>query len=251
MHHRVVPGRIWLWLIVMLLSLHAIGSLAWMTAILVPLAFEGADYYPGVWMAVAGKWMEPFVLFPYWDVWSHANGGGPEFAFRGITQVPLLVPVGLGVWFVLAVVFALLTDTRRIHKVRLAHTARVCAYGLAWIVPIAAVYGVHRVLSAAQFVWALYNRNTGGGFLRFRPSGAFGRTAQWIESASHALQPVMLMGVLAWIGWWWWVALDKGLEIERSGRIWFVLMVPAALAAVVIGLLIYIARISATAAGWW
>ena len=230
MHHRVSPKRILLWPVVLILPMYVLGSLAGTLAVWAPIIVGRIPYYDHAWPVTLGQWTLPVVHI-------ERSWGGRIAGYRidvepMVGYWPIFIPVGLAASLVLVALFVLLSDTRKMSKVRTVHAVRVGVYSLAWLVPVAGLHLFHRMAMSAYLIDLAF------GPLQ-RSVGMWERSAFWLESFidRHWFAPLAI--VLAWIGTWWFVALDRGLEMRHARRIWCTLMIPAALTALIAFLLMY------------
>lgn len=230
MHHRLSPKRILLWPVALILPMYVLGSLAGTLALWAPIIAGRIPYYDRVWPVTLGQWTSPFVYIDY--SWGGRIAGYRIDVEPMVGYWPIFIPVGLAASLVLVALFVLLSDTRKISKVRTMHAARVGVYSLAWIVPVAALHLHYRLAMCIEMIGFAFGPQR-------RTMGLWGDTAFWLGSFvdRHWFAPLVI--VLAWIGAWWFVALDRGLDMKHARRIWCTLMIPAALTALVVSLLMY------------
>ncbi|MEL7473320.1 MAG: hypothetical protein AAGK04_08385 [Planctomycetota bacterium] len=129
-------------------------------------------------------------------------------------------PVSAGLAFALGatVVLGVAPTTRRRARVRLTHVARAAIYSIAWLVPLAVVRLVERLVDLAIVPSAI------------GPGWSIGPWAD-VQAWLNAYWWPVGIPIIAWQAWWWWVTLRRGWRVSGSTSVWVGLSVVGVLAA--------------------
>ncbi|MBC7772848.1 MAG: hypothetical protein H7210_10165 [Pyrinomonadaceae bacterium] len=250
LHHPIRPLRWVVWLLLTLVFshlattglfvvvyLHRFGSVAasWGGVVYLPNGLRARP--PSTWswtdvqLVFLGRIARPFVEI---DAFRQAATGESSFSTFGswrffwlVGEWPTFAGYGFGVTAAFPILLALLPDTRRIAKVRIAHIARAFVYSLAWICVLAVLNFVRVVWQLIEmFVWRIPGRSSGHGM------GLYGIGHSNLQSDSSTLLPLLV----GWLGLWWFCCIRQGLQLKRPHLVWCVLLVPTGLFAYAVGL---------------
>jgi hypothetical protein len=122
----------------------------------------------------------------------------------------------------------LLGASRRIAKVRAGHILRAAVYGLAWLAPLGLFRLCGWVIPAAALpidLWA-------GAPLRYEPLGLNRSLGHW--------WPLALGAGFAWTEVWWYMAVNRGLQLPGGRAIWGLLSVASAVLVAVVWLYVWL-----------
>jgi hypothetical protein len=126
-------------------------------------------------------------------------------------------------------VFMCLPHTRRMSRVLPWHVLRGAVYGLAWLAPLAVLSAALRVIGTCVFTAAQAMGPGRGQWLI-----AAMRGLRWVGGVIHEGSWLLMVVGAAWLGAWWFFALRDGWRIREFSVVWWAVLVPSALAALVV-----------------
>mgnify|MGYP001159208269 CR=1 FL=1 len=198
--------------------------------------------FPGVtWPAAAVATLVTVLFMPQvWDrvellILSYWTGGllTPS-AGKVVVGCPIGVLALAASTAMIPVVFMCLPDTRWMAKVRGTHVLRAAVYSLTWLVPLVLLRAV--LIVVMTICGAAATLSTTGTMDRlFTDVVRFARriAGSWDE-VSWCL--FAIGGV--WLGVWWACALRVGWRVRMPAAVWWSLMVPAMLGALIVFVLL-------------
>lgn len=215
--HRIVYGRLAVWLVYVIMPLHVVASL---------LSTIRIGAFPGTGILGRGAALD---LLTYLSCWTYPlatveyNTGALSFPLRLEWQLggtPLYIPAALVMHSAFAAICLALPSTLGAAKVRRGHIARAFVYGLAWL-PLLAVFRIGR--NGYLLVELLENANLGMiGFGWGGPAPV--RLARFYPEVSAGL-------IFVWVAFWWWAVFVRGWRVRQAGLVWAMLGIAAGVAA--------------------
>ncbi|MGH7132877.1 MAG: hypothetical protein ACREJO_13125 [Phycisphaerales bacterium] len=222
---RLNPWRAAIWPALIYACAHAAYATARTISMLVSYYAFVQSSGPGVgavwsleWIDYVEPWVNPLMHVEYTPT-------GRTLVFASDPSV--VMAGGLSLLAAAATVplmLMVLSSSRRISRVRAGHILRAAAFSLAWV-------GIFPLLWAAYFLEEVVALALGSGLSTYRTGGS------WTMKLMTDLWPLIAAPMVAWFGWWWYQAIARGFQLPKSGTVWMLLMVAAALAALIPALL--------------
>jgi len=192
LHHRVIPRRLVLFVLLLIVPPYAAGIAA------VSAAF--VSFFRSMGRPLGFSEYSEILVFPI-----HSDWGGWFFNWWLPYQV-----AATALSFAFPVLLFALPATRSAIKVRAVHVLRAGAIGAAWAFP--AVW----VSTAVTALWAIDNPATND----------LGNTLY--DTLRAGRYPILAL-ISAWQFWWWYCAMRWGMKFPEPNRHFAVLVIPALL----------------------
>lgn len=242
LHHPVRRSRWAVWFLLMIGSIHVLGTCAHVAARLIlhqrtaSMAAGTSDLVEYVLEAVAQPiaviqatddpstgsttLTNPFMWRVHWLFKEKGYLGGSVW-------MTFTVPM-LAASFAFPLLLLILPDTRRIAKVRVVHLARAFVYSLSWVGALAVFRLFRCVVAIFEPPYSSIYRSPPRGWVwSLAPDGETLR--DW---RLHALAPMLL-----WLSVWWLACIWRGLRLPRPIFTWGVLLIAVMLAVMLAGTL--------------
>ena len=169
-------------------------------------------------MHYASLWTYPIVTL------ERAGPGVRAHLVPHVLNAPAYVLPAATFWLGFPLMLLALPTTRRLARIRGAHVHRAMAFGLAWLVPLAAFRAGRNAAWARDSV--AFWLDLGDGLFRGSPL--------YLGQVAPSLCATLLF---AWIATWWLCCFTIGWRLREGFLVWLLLAVAAGLAAGIVSLM--------------